>query len=126
MSIGPIKINDIRSLVPVGATNNKPPIAIPRRQNPFNGSRKYADTAVAIANTPNAQVSETCRNDTNVKYSGRTIRMVGAYTNTIGTINLPIPNVKAFTPVLNGLAFAIPAAAYAEAHTGGVISEITP
>jgi hypothetical protein len=44
----------------------------------------------------------------------------------MGTINFAIPNENAETPVLNGFAPAIPAAAYADAQTGGVISDITP
>ena len=37
-----------------------------------------------------------------------------------------MPSEKADKPVLNGLAPAMPAAAYADAQTGGVISEMTP
>ena len=115
-----------KSELPLGATNNRPPTAIDIRQTWRNGARKYADTAVAITNTPNAQVIDTCKNDPRVKYSGNTISMVGAYTNTMGTNNLPKPRLNALMPVRNGFAPAMPAAAYADAQTGGVISEITP
>jgi hypothetical protein len=75
------------------------------------GDKKYPATLVPIANIPTAQVIDTCRKDTKVKYSGNTISIVGAYTKTIGTINFPTPNVNAFKPVRNGLDPAIPAAA---------------
>ena len=66
------------SLSQLGATSIKPATAMTARHPPFIRTRKKPDTAVAMKNMPAAQVRETCRNDMTVKYSGRTISMVGA------------------------------------------------
>ena len=109
-----------------GATSNIPARAMAIRMPAGIAVKKYPATAVATINTPMAQLIVVLKNELHVKYPSITINITGESTKTIGTLSFAIPNENAESPVLKGLAPAIPAAAYADAQTGGVISEITP
>lgn len=71
---------------------------------------------IAVINTGNKlpHVQSPCNNNT------------GLDTKTYGIMNAAIDSLKATTPAFIGLAFAIPAPAYAAKHTGGVISATIP